>query len=151
MTEFDFKVQLEVGQSGEADFLNMYPSKLEIHPGFDGDFICKKTGDKIELKTDTYRMSDTPNFFIERYSDFHKKSPGSVWQALEHGCKRFCYYFVKDGVYFEFDNLPKLCNRLEKLIEGRSYIQVKNKAWVTIGYTIKREDLSDLYTEWSIE
>lgn len=150
MTKFDFREQLQVGQQGEQDFLEHYPEELTIHPGYDGDFILP-CGGKLELKTDTYSMAKTSNFFIERWSDFHRKKPGFVWQAREHGCTRLCYYFVRDSTYFEFRDLEALQKRLEELTEGMSYIMVKNKGWLTVGYKVPRAALEDLYEEWEIQ
>jgi hypothetical protein len=149
--EFDFKEQLEVGTRGEELFLEHYPKKLTIHPGFDGDFIIDKTGEKIELKTDTYNMDKTENFFIERYSDLYKESPGSAWQAYQHGCTKFCYYFVRHNLWYEFNDLPKLIERLEDLTANMGYVRVKNKAWITAGYKIKRVLLEDLYDVYEFE
>jgi hypothetical protein len=144
---FSFQEQLEVGDRGEQLFLEHYPRKLDIWPGRDGDFVVRSTGQKIELKSDTFNMEKTPNFFIERYSDFHKQTPGSLWQAHEHGCSIFCYYFVRHDLWFEFRDIPALITRLEEL-QPRSLIWVKNKSWITAGFTVKRELLKDLYEVW---
>lgn len=141
---FDFNEQLKVGSRGEEIFLERYPNKLSIYPGRDGDFITED-GKKIELKTDTYNMNKTSNFFIERYSDIDKKSPGSVWQASEHGCDIFCYMFVRHNTWFQFNDIPKLITRLEDLTSNMGLIYIKNRCWITGGYKIPREELSDLY------
>ena len=145
--KFDFKKQLEIGQQGEHIFMERYPHKLTIHPGYDGDFIDSK-GRKIELKTDQWCMdTETSNFFIERYSDFWKKTPGSFWQAYEHGCDIFCYMFVRNDTYFKFTNIEAVLEVLNKHIEdtkGR-FIMIKNKGWQTAGFTIPREKLEDYY------
>lgn len=147
--KWDFKEQLEVGQAGEADFMEAYPHKLKVHPERDGDFVDSR-GRKIELKTDTYCMTKTPNFFIERYSDFHKETPGSAWQALGHGCDIFVYMFIKNQTYFKFNDVPKLVERLDELLGERpGYVFIKNRGWITAGCKVKREDLEDLYEEYS--
>ena len=142
---FDFKTQLECGERGEELFLEYYPKKLTIHPGRDGDFIEVNSGKKIELKTDTYNINKTPNFFIERYSCIDKKSPGSVWQAAGHGCDIFCYMFVRHNIWFQFNNLPKLLERLNCLTQGLGLVYIKNAGWITGGFKIERTSLSDLY------
>jgi len=142
---WSFKEQLVVGDRGQELFLQHYPKQLDIHPGRDGDFIERNSGKKIELKTDTYNMEKTPNFFIERYSDVDKKSPGSVWQARAHGCEIFCYMFVRHNIWFQFNDLEKLEDRLNSLTEGKGLIYIKNRGWVTGGITIPRNALSDLY------
>lgn len=146
--QFGFKEQLEVGQNGENIFVERYPYKLTVHPGRDGDFIDSK-GRKIELKTDTYCMSKTPNFFIERYSDVHKKSPGSLWQAHEHGCDIFVYMFIKNNTYFIIKDIPAALQILDDYYESNpSLVYVKNRGWVTGGLKVPRELLKDVYSEY---
>ncbi len=145
MTPWDFSKQIEVGSRGEELFQEYYPTKLSIHPENDYDFVCTETKKKIELKTDTYNMNKTDNFFIERYSDVHKKSPGGPWQSHGKGVDIFCYYFVRHNMWFQFEDLPKLIKRIEELTKGQGLIYIKNKGWVTGGYKINRNDLADLY------
>lgn len=145
---FDFKEQLSVGSRGEELFLEYFPEKISIWPERDGDFITEG-GKKIELKTDTYNMEKTDNFFIERFSDLNKKSPGSVWQAHGHGCEIFVYYFVRHNTWFVFRDIPALIERLEVLTKGKGLVYIKNKAWTTAGYKVKRSDLADLFTEFT--
>lgn len=145
---FDFKEQLKVGSRGEELFLKYYPEKIYIHPERDGDFITED-GKKIELKTDDYNMDKTDNFFIERYSDLNKKSPGSVWQAKGHHCDIFVYYFVRHNTWFIFKDLDKLINRLEELTKGKGMVYIRNKAWTTAGYKVKRDDLKDLFEQYT--
>ena len=149
MIQFGFKQQLEVGQAGEAEFLERYPAKLTIHPDRDGDFI-HPDGRKLELKTDTYSMQKTPNFFIERWSVLHQQKPGSLWQALEHGCSIFCYYFVRDNTYFQITNLPAAIELIENYITEQKpgMIHVKNRGYITGGYKIPRVLLEGLTEEF---
>lgn len=141
---WDFKEQLKVGSRGEELFLEKYPRKLKVHPGKDGDFIVQATGDKIELKTDTYNINKSENFFIERWSDYYEEKPGSLWQARDHGCTIFCYYFVRHNLWYEFRDIPALINRIEELTEGKGFIMIKNKCWITAGWKVRRDDLVDL-------
>lgn len=145
---WDFQEQLKLGNRGEELFLEAYPKKLIIYPGRDGDFVEVNSGKKIELKSDSYNINKTPNFFFERYSNVETETPGSVWQALHHNCDIFCYQFIRYNIWFQFNNLPKLAERLDNMIEGKSPIWIKNKGWITAGYKIDRETLSDLYTVW---
>lgn len=151
MSSFDFNIQLTVGSRGEELFLERYPSELIVHPEHAYDFDCVKTGAKIELKTDTYDINKTDNFFIERYSDVHKKSPGGVWQSYEKGVTIFCYYFVRNNIWFQFNDLPKLITRLNDLTANQGMIYIKNKGWVTAGFKVNRDDLSDLFDVWEFE
>ena len=69
---------------------------------------------KLELKTDTYLMEDTENFFMETES--HGK-PGGPWRALGDGIDFFVYYYIKNNSFFWFH--PKsLCKKLDKLIRS---------------------------------
>lgn len=147
---FDFQTQLKVGNRGEELFLEYYPEKITIWPDRDGDFITM-SGQKIELKTDTYNMNKTDNFFIERYSDFEKKSPGSIWQAHEHGCEIFVYYFVRHNTWFVFKDLPKLIKVLEESHGHKGFILIKNKGWRTAGWTVPRDSLKDLYERYEFK
>ena len=151
MSKFDFKEQLAVGSRGEELFLEYYPTKITIHAEHAYDFDCVKTGAKIELKTDTYNIEKTDNFFLERYSDVHKKSPGGPWQSIEKGVTVFCYYFVRNNIWFQFNDLPALIERANELTANQGLVYIKNKGWVTAGYKVKREDLEDLYDVWEFE
>lgn len=147
---FDFQEQLKAGSRGEELFLEYYPEKLDIWPGRDGDFITSD-GVKIELKSDTYNMDKTANFFIERYSDFEKKSPGSIWQAEGHGCTRFVYYFVRHNTWFECRDLPGLMQFIETNYGHKGFILIKNKGWRTAGWAIPREALKAYFTEYTFK
>ena len=146
---WDFKAQLQVGSRGEELLLERFPRKLKIHPANDGDFIQVCDGKKIELKTDTYNIKKTDNFFIERWSDVHQKKPGGPWQSYKHGCSIFIYYFVRHNTYFQFDDIPALLKKLERLTDGKGLVNIKNRSWVTGGYKVNREELKDLYNIYS--
>lgn len=150
MDVFSFDKQLVVGDRGEELFLERYPTKITIYTGREYDFTCSATGKKIELKTDTYNMTKTPNFFMERYSDVNRKTVGGPWRAVRDNVDIFCYYFVRHNCWFQFNNLPALTERLDELTAKQGLIYIKNKGWVTGGYTVKRDALEDLYDiyEW---
>ena len=95
----NFQADLKRGQQGEQDFLKLF-TKLVGTDGRKGDILAPDG--KIELKTDFYPMSQTPNFFIERYSSIEVLSPGGPWQAKAHGCKYFVYYYTSDKQGFVF-------------------------------------------------
>ncbi len=145
---WDFKVQLEVGSRAEELFLERYPRKLEIFPGREYDFLVKSSRETIELKTDTYNINKSSNFFFERYSDVRRKTPGGPWRAHKDSVDIFCYYFVRHNIWFEFRDIPKLISRLNDLTEKKGLIYIKNKGWVTGGYKVPRDSLSDLFDMW---
>lgn len=146
---FKFKTQLSVGDSGEKLFLEHYPKKIQLYTGREYDFDCLETGRKLELKTDTYPMIKTPNFFMERYSDSDKKSNGGPWRAAADSVDDFFYMFVSDRVWFHFANPVALVEKLDKIIKDKKLkpMSVMNIKWRTVGYKILRSDVSDLYEE----
>ena len=141
---WDFKAQLKVGDRGEELFLERYPRKIEIYPGREYDFTVKSSRETIELKTDSYNMKKSDNFFFERYSDVTKKNPGGPWRAKKDKVDIFCYYFVRHNLWYEFRDIPELVKRLDKLTKQQSLIFIKNKGWTTGGYKVKRSDVEDL-------
>lgn len=144
---YSWKKQLDFGKSAERDFLSLYHEPLILSPNLKHDFTVISTGERLELKTDDWEMSNTPNFFLERYSNHFEETPGGPWRARKHRVNRFVYYFIRDGVYFEFKDLKKLCARADKYIRAKKLkpIFIKNVGWITSGYKIPRDELADLY------
>lgn len=151
MTTFDFQKQLTVGNRGEELFLEHYPRKLEIFPGREYDFTVKSSRQKVELKTDTYNMEKSDNFFFERYSDVHRKTPGGPWRAHKDKIDIFCYYFARHNLWFEFRDLPGLIKELNTLTSNQGMVYIKNRGWVTAGFKVPREALSNYYDIWEFE
>lgn len=147
---FDFNTQLLVGNEGERIFFDAYHNqpltKIDNHFA---DFATKE-GKIVELKTDTYPMEKTKNFYFERWSDFGKQKPGSVWQSLPMGVEILCYLFLVNKVYFEFTDLPQLQLMLDDYIKNKSYIIVRNKWGVSHGYKVPREVLQPLWKAFYI-
>lgn len=149
---FDFKQQLEFGQQAERDFMECYHSPLVLATTFAYDFKLVECGSKLELKTDDYCHDKTPNFFFERWSDVHKKKPGGPWQSRKKRADIFCYYFIRNGIYYQFNDIKLLCKELNTYIKDNKlgYIPVRNKGWITAGYKIPREEMSHLYDVYEI-
>lgn len=139
-----FKKSLGVGALGELLF-EQSMKHLERLDGYHGDFVDKKTGEKTELKTDTYAMAATPNFFMEIYSDKYKQSPGGPFQAKTHGCTNYVYFYIQDLTLFSFKVDP-LISKLEELKATVKKMDVPNKAWITQGLLVPRELLKDIWT-----
>lgn len=142
---FDFQEQIAKGKKGEEAFIMGYHSSLSVVKDHFTDFV-RSDGIIVELKTDYYDHDKTANFFIERYSSYEAKSPGSFWQSQAKGVQMLCYLFASHGIYYEFADIPATIARLEEIIPGLSYIRVPNKGWTGVGYRIPREVLKDLYT-----
>jgi hypothetical protein len=144
---FSFQKQLQLGERAEQLFQQVYPKELEIFPERKADFLVKETGELLELKADSYDMEKTPNFFIERFSDNQRKTPGGVWRAYQDDIDIFVYLFSKNRTYFVFDNIPLLVFTINMLTNNKPLVMINNKSWVTVGYKVERELLKDLYTE----
>lgn len=146
---WDMKTQLSYGLKAELEFCERYHRKLtKVDEHRLWDFECGK-GIRYELKTDTYPLSKTPNFFMERWSVLGKDKPGGPWQALSHEADVFIYYFASDKTYFQFDDIAALVGRLDVLTKKSGMVYIPNKGWTTAGYKVKRADLEDLYDEYN--
>lgn len=142
---FDFNEQLGVGNAGEADFRKFYaelkPTKSQDRR-FDFYILDGKT---VELKTDTYDMGQTGNFFMELFGNASEGKMGGPWRAMQDGVDFFVYYFPKNRTFFWFRTV-ELCSRLDALVAqmGLKPKEIKNRTWSTLGYTIPREMLVDI-------
>jgi len=155
---YDFDERREVGDEGEDLFLARYSPYLRKYDNYDSDFILTD-GRRMELKTDTWSMSDifsagkklTPNFFMERYILGKKKTPGGPWQAALKGSTIFVYFYPADGIFFWFDELSGLVRRLNDEIDRRSLscCRIDNKRYYAEGYKIHRSWLKDIYTQYN--
>jgi hypothetical protein len=143
--KWNFQVQLEFGNRGEELFHERYPRRLEVYPGREYDFIVSSSREKLELKTDSYNIDKSPNFFFERYSDVNKKTPGGPWRAKKDKVDIFCYYFVRHNIWFEFRDIPNLVKKLNELTKKQGLVFIKNRGWITGGYKVKRVDLEEFY------
>lgn len=137
---FDFEKQLKIGNKGESQFLILYP-KVKKEDGIKYDFSLN--GKTIELKTDTYLMKDTPNVFMEYYSDTKTLKMGGPWRAANDEVDYFVYMYLHDKVCLWYDTV-KLKNFLDKYIKTLKYKTVKNRGWSSYGYTIPREAIKHL-------
>jgi hypothetical protein len=138
-----FKKSLSIGQMGETLYFAASNGTLERLDGRKADFRVMSSDDLVELKTDSYSMS-TGNFFIERYSDVNKKSPGGPFQASANGCKYFDYFYVQDLAIFRF-NTEELCQWIKEHEAELKPMNIGNTTWTTQGYLVKRELVKHLY------
>lgn len=147
---YDFKTQNKVGKKGEAFIKRVWPLPLKKLEGKGPDFL-DINGDLLEIKTDTWDMEKSPNFFVEIWSVLPQgEKPGKrggPWQALEKGSTVYIYLFISNRTYFVFRDIPKLVERLEELTKGKGYVYVRNNGYTTAGVKVKRKDLEDLYEE----
>ena len=145
---FTFQNEVSKGNKGEAWLMHHYHSPIIPHHDHSADFI-RHDGLKLELKTDWYSLSNTEYFFIERWGDIDKKKPGGPWQSLGKA-DVFVYLFIRDGVYFEFDDMKELIKRLNKLTKDLKLIRIQNRGYAGGGYKVKLTDLADLYTDYRL-
>lgn len=144
-TLFDFQKQLFVGDIGEADFIKLY-DKLSPKKSDDKkiDFFLSD-GSTVELKTDTYDMEATPNFFMETLGNVDSGALGGPWRARQDKITYFVYYFKKNKTFFWFKT-EQLCDLLETIITSRK-LKTKtiwNKGWSAEGYAVPRESLESI-------
>lgn len=138
---FNFGTQLKVGNKGEESFLEAYPS-LKRLGGRKGDFELPD-GQILELKTDSYDPIKTPNFFMERFGNIEKKTPGGPWKAARDGASLFVYSYSKTGQchWFNTDQLIKFLEEKAEIFESRI---ISNKTWAALGYLVPRSSIKSL-------
>lgn len=135
---FNFKEQLAVGNKGEKDFIDNYSSlKPEKSKERAIDFILED-GKTVELKSDSYDMNATENFFIEVFSNCETGTIGGPYRALKDNIDFFVYYFLKNKIFFWFDT-KELCKLLEIITPKCKTRNIKNTSWTTMGYLVPRE------------
>lgn len=139
-----FRESLAVGSAGEALFCKYRP-EWERLDGRKHDFVNKLTGDTLELKTDTYDMKQTRNFFIERYGHLEKLKPGGPWQAQVNGSTFWSYLFVQNMTLFTWQTSQLVALLDSMKLPRPSYIY--NPGYVTLGYKIERGLLMPIGTE----
>lgn len=139
-----FHESLQKGKQAEAKFLAKYEALLEQTDGRTGDFIIKATGAKVEIKSDLYDPRRTPNFFLEATS--YDVKAGGPWQALNHGCEWFVYWFPLLGYTFCF-RTSDLVAWLNTNMHKYKQLGIVNTAHVTTGILVPRSHLQDLWLD----
>lgn len=134
---FNFNKQKNIGNKGEELFLNKYKNYEKLDKKNDYDFIDNSTGHKIELKTDTYTLSKTPNHFIERYSDDNKFKDGGPFRCKEKN-STFIYYHINDDQAFFYD-IKKMIKIIKKNFTDKDFFKIRNNGYNTLGYKVPRE------------
>lgn len=148
-----FHKSLKIGKDAETLWLSLMAEK---HPEYrivqtDGrnhDFTIESPFGPftVELKSDSYDMEKTANVFMERYSNWDKRSPGGPWQAAAKGIDLYTYWFVKNKIMLTF-SVNKLILALEAMqLDERKLIPIVNRGFITKGYKIERAQLADIMT-----
>lgn len=138
-----------VGALGETLYYNAISKDYDRSDGRAGDYKHRTDGHKMELKTDTYDMTTTENFFMEYQSDKGRAKPGGPFQAQQHGCKYYTYFYIQNLRSFTFE-VDALVGKLNQLIPSLTVIEIPNTGWVTTGFKVNRDLLKDIYKEFDI-
>ncbi len=137
---FGFKKQLDVGTIGENLFIKHYIGSTKS----DGrKFDISFEGKKVELKTDTYPMQKTDNYFMERYGSIEDKKIGGPWRAKEDGVDYFVYLYLANKIFFWFDSaqLVTFLDEYTKTMRGKT---IANRTYSTLGFCVPRDALQHL-------
>ncbi len=137
---FKFEKQLTVGSEGEKLFLELHPL-LKKTDGLITDF--EYNGKGVELKTDTYSMDRTPNFFMEYVGSTENGKPGGPWRAARDNVDFFVYMFLVQRRCFWFRS-KELSAFLDVYCKHKRLVEIPNRTWVTTGYLVPRKDVEHL-------
>ena len=148
-----FHTSLKTGQAGELLWSSLikefYPEyKLDHNDGRKHDFTLRSPFGPftLELKTDSYDMTKTQNVFMEKYSNWDKKSPGGPWQSQSKNIDLYCYWHPTNRIMLTY-NVNLLVSRLEELnIKDSKLIPIMNRGFITKGAKVPREALHDICT-----
>lgn len=158
---FNFKDQMRIGDIGESDFIKIYeklePKKSEKNRKID---FTLNNGKTVELKTDSYSMNKTPNFFMEKETILPDEQIllGGPWRSKDHSVDYFVYYYMQDKVFFWFDP-TSLCKVIDRYIKKNKIKPItipnrtsKGETFRSYGYKIPRDSVvSVLLREHKVE
>ena len=140
---FSFRKQFKIGNKGESLFIKHYSDMNARKTGTRDFDIFIDDNTKVELKSDSRSTLDSPNLFIERYSDLDKKTPGGVHQSFGKGTKYFVYLFLKDRTFFWYET-SKLKDYIDKNEDKFEKKTIFNFGYRSLGYLVKREEVMKL-------
>lgn len=140
---FSFKKQLGLGNKGELSFIKKYkqlsPRKCKIHQ-FD---ILINDNERLEIKTDSYKESDTKNFFIEKIGVSTRSTLGGPWLSKLNNCKYFVYHYINNKSFYWF-NPNDLCKFIDKNKNKLQIRRIWNRGYDSIGYLVPRNMVEHL-------
>ncbi len=137
---FTFKKQIGVGNVGESLFLKTYAGSIK---STDLKYDFTYNGKTVELKTDTYPMEKTANYFMEQYGSIEDKKLGGPWRAAQDNVDFFVYLYLADKKFFWFET-KALKEFLDKQILSMRGKSVWNKGYTTFGFAVPRDILEHL-------
>jgi hypothetical protein len=136
---YTFNNQLKQGNKGELFFLESYKNSVKSEI-FDYDIISGNK--KIELKSESRSLKQTPNFFVERYSNFDTKKDGGPWQANKKA-DFFVYLFYPDKTFFWFKTV-QLLDFMNKNLKNLEQKIIRNPNYCGLGYIVPRETVKHI-------
>jgi hypothetical protein len=158
---FTMQQQLEVAERGRAQILLALPDVFQRGP--DDTYLLytppeTKNALTVELKVESRRLNETPNFFMETWSNAAIQTSfadtGGPYHALHVGRHGYIIYFIQDRTMFIFRDIARLVNRCNTLIQELRLDEkhVPNQAddgamYYTLGYATPRIRFSDIFTE----
>ncbi len=126
-------------------FLNYY-KKLNPRKSEDRaiDFFINGN-ESVELKSDSYKMKDTGNFFIETCGNETTGAPGGPYRALKDNIHWFVYLFIQDKTFFWFKP-AQMVRSVNQYVSQTGIVpkRIINKTWVGLGYLIPRDVISNI-------
>ncbi len=159
-----FRKAFEQGYKGEEFLLKAHADLKRAPDGERRWDLIKTTRPfaRVEVKTDSYPLQASPNFFMERKTYVYKGGytlQGGPWRAEKDGVDILVYLFSNGGTadepgepvafWFDFGVIPQVVTRIEELIESKQakYRRVRSGGCSAQGYLVPRVLLQDLYEE----
>ena len=137
---FTFQKQLGIGSAGENLFLQRYKGSTKTD-GRKSDLTFQEK--LVELKTDTYSMERTSNFFMEHYGSIEGQKIGGPWRAAQDDVHYFVYLYIEQQAFYWFESKP-LVKFLDTYIKQLKPKTVRNKGYTTLGYAVPRAGVDHL-------
>lgn len=116
-------------------------------------------GATMEVKTDTYPHTETPNFYMEHHTyvaptskTLRRTLMGGPWRAARDSVDVFTYVFLEPTpLIFVFADVPKLVARLEERRSTYDHRIAGSGRYTAMGYLVPRDDLKYLYGSYVVE
>jgi hypothetical protein len=136
-----FNTDHERGKIGERCLAAIFAGLLDPTNGKAGDSKITKgenEGQILEIKTDFY--ADSPNFFVEQFSDVDKMLLGGPFQAHSKGNKFYGAFLPHRFELLNFKT-EKLIEDLKSITAGLKVHNIRNTRWITSGWAVPLEKL----------
>lgn len=140
--------QLAKGKAGEVMLMElanglMAPGLKTYRPSDDRRWdLLDPFGRKIEVKTDLYDHTKTPNLFVEWRSGV---KPAGPWRAANDGVDSYVHWFPNPKpLAYWFHDVPALVKYLDEWLAAKRRWGrlIRNRGWSAIGYVIERAELT---------